>query len=98
MTSFRFALASCHALPTVTAGAALLYPAPPLEQLDPSVLAANNEIHAAKGSPRYNLAAHQKRAIGAALSALVDCGHAILLHSAGLTPMNLIEVNEKLQP
>ena len=62
--------ASCHALSTATAGAARLYPAPPLEALDPNPLAANATLHTAIGAPRYNLAAHQKHAIGAALSAL----------------------------
>ena len=62
--------ASCHALATATAGAARLYPAPPLEALDANPLAANATLHTAIGAPRYNLAAHQKQAIGAALSAL----------------------------
>jgi len=62
--------ASCHALSTAATGAAPLYPAPPLEALDPNSLAAGTTLHAGKGSPRYNLAAHQKQAIRAALSDL----------------------------
>ncbi len=62
--------ASCHALATATAGVARLYPAPPLEALDPNSLAANAPLHTDIGAPRYNLDAQQKQAIGAALSAL----------------------------
>ncbi len=62
--------ASCHALATATAGTARLYPAPPLEALDASSLAAAAPLHSGLGAPRYNLDAQQKQAIGAALSAL----------------------------
>ncbi len=61
---------SCHASSSATTGAARLYPAGALEALDPDSLADGASLHADKGQPRYNLAALQKRAISAALSAL----------------------------
>ena len=62
--------ASCHALESVPAGVAPLYPAPPIDALSVEALRNDTPVHQGAGTPRYNLAGDQKRALAAALSNL----------------------------
>ena len=62
--------ASCHALESAPAGVAPLYPATPIDELSAAALRNDTPVHQGAGTPRYNLAGHQKRALAAALSNL----------------------------
>ena len=62
--------ASCHAFPASVTGAAPLTRARSLDALDPVTLTAEGPIHQGAGEPHYNLGAHQRRALGAALTNL----------------------------